>query len=183
MNRRDHLEGSGLGIGAIDVVAADHDVVEAFLSPLVRNVAREFVIARRTGDVGFGGKYVMLFAFFVRSGNCFEFTLNLGFASGRGGSESKDRSLRLRKQRGTGRENQNRCGANNGQRPPGEAHVRHLLVKRVNATEMMSRFLLLRFVYLRQQVRLRFVAYKVWVTVSAVVIELIGFVIIGVLNQ
>ena len=78
MHGRGHFQEGTLGIAAVDVVAADDDVFEAFVAPLVGDVASQFVIARGAGDVRFGGEDVMLAAFFVRRGNGFELVFDFG---------------------------------------------------------------------------------------------------------
>ena len=87
---RDHFQRSRLWIGAIHVVAADDDVFQSLLLPLVANVFGEFVIALRARDVGFGGEDAMLAAFFVGSGDGFEFGFDLGLVDGGGGGEAED---------------------------------------------------------------------------------------------
>ncbi len=93
------------GIGAVDVVAADDDVFESLLFPLVANVFGEFVVALRSGDVGFGGEDAVLAAFFVGRGDGFEFCFDFGFVRGGGGGESEDWILRaqMRHERRAGR--------------------------------------------------------------------------------
>ena len=54
------------------------------------NVVGEFVVALRSGDVGFGGEDAVLAAFFVGSGDGFEFGFDLGFVGGGGGGEAED---------------------------------------------------------------------------------------------
>ena len=99
MNGRNHFKRSGFWIAAVNVVAADDDVFEAFGAPLVGDVASQFVVARGAGDVRFGGEEVMLAALFVGGGNGFEFVFDLSFVSGGRGSEAEDGSLGIRGQR------------------------------------------------------------------------------------
>ena len=94
VNRRDHFQKGGFGIAAVNVVAADDDILEPFVSPLVGDVAGEFVVARRSGDVRFGGEDVVLAAFFVRRGNGFEFIFDFSFVSCGSRSEAEDGGLR-----------------------------------------------------------------------------------------
>ena len=93
MNGRDHLERCEFWIGAVDVIAANDDIFEAFLSPLIGDVASEFVIAHGAGDVRLGGEEVMLAALFVGRGNGFELGLDSGFMCGGCRCEAEDRSL------------------------------------------------------------------------------------------
>ena len=81
------------GLDAVNIVAADDDIFEAFLPPLVGDVASEFIVARGAGNVRLGGEDVMLAAFFVRGGDGFEFVFDVGFVSGRGRSEAEDGGL------------------------------------------------------------------------------------------
>ena len=69
-------------VGSVDVVAADDDVFESLLLPFVANVFGEFVVAFRSGDVGFLGEDAVLAAFFVGSRDGFEFCFDCGFAGG-----------------------------------------------------------------------------------------------------
>jgi hypothetical protein len=89
----DHFERSELGIAAVNIVAADDDVIEAFVAPLIGDIAGEFVIARGAGDVRLRREDVMLAALFVGGGNGFESGFDLGLVRGGGGSEAEDGSL------------------------------------------------------------------------------------------
>src|ERR1039458_37369 len=51
---------------AAEAVAADDDVFESLLFPLVANVLREFVVAFGSGDVGFLGEDAVLAALFTQ---------------------------------------------------------------------------------------------------------------------
>src|ERR1039457_658645 len=93
MNGRDHFERCELWIAAVDVVAADDDIFEAFGAPLVGDVASEFVVAGGAGDVRFSGEDVMLAALFVGGGDPLEFVFDLSFVGGGCGSEAEDGSL------------------------------------------------------------------------------------------
>src|SRR5580692_7577085 len=93
MNGRDHFERSELWIGTVDVVATDDNVLQPFLPPLVGDVASEFMVARRAGDVRFSGEDVMLAALFVGGGDGFELGFDLSFVRGGCGSEAEDGSL------------------------------------------------------------------------------------------
>ena len=81
MNGRNHFQRGGLGIAAVDVVAADDNVLQTLGAPLVGDVASQFVVARGAGDVRLGGEEVMLAAFFVGGGNGFEFVFDLSLVS------------------------------------------------------------------------------------------------------
>src|ERR1039457_6943833 len=83
MNGRDHFERCELWIAAVDVVAADDDIFEAFGAPLVGDVASEFVVAGGAGDVRFSGEDVMLAALFVGGRDRLEFVFDLSFVSRR----------------------------------------------------------------------------------------------------
>ncbi len=78
----DHFERGRLGIGAVNVVAADDDVVEALLTPFGGDVVGEFVVALGSGDMGLGGEDAVLAAFFVGSGDGLEFGFDFGFVCG-----------------------------------------------------------------------------------------------------
>src|ERR1700693_3774713 len=93
MNGRDHFERSELWIAAVDIIAADEDVLQSFLPPLGRDVASEFIVAWGAGDVRFSGEDVMLAALFVGGGNGFELDFDLSFVRGGYGSEAEDGSL------------------------------------------------------------------------------------------
>ena len=93
VNGRDHFERSEFWIASVNVVAADDDIIEAFLSPLIGDVAGQFVVARRTGNMRLGGEKMMLTALLVGGWDCFEFCLDLIFACRRGRSEAQDGSL------------------------------------------------------------------------------------------
>src|ERR1019366_8098827 len=91
----DHFQKGALGIAAIDVVAADDDVFQAFVSPLVGDVTSEFVVANGARDVRLGGEDVMLAAFFIRGGNGFELILDVDFVGGGGRMEVWEQTGRL----------------------------------------------------------------------------------------
>ena len=76
MRGRDHFERGGFWIRAVDVVAADDDVFESLLLPFVADVFGEFVVALRSGDVGFLGEDAVLAAFFIGRGDGFEFVFD-----------------------------------------------------------------------------------------------------------
>jgi hypothetical protein len=77
VNGCDHFERSKFWIAPVNVIAANDDIIKSFLTPLIGNVASQFVVARRTGNVRLGGEEMMLTAFFIRGGDCFEFCLDL----------------------------------------------------------------------------------------------------------
>ncbi len=56
MNGRHHFQEGALWIAAVNVVAADDYVFQAFVPPLVGDVAGQFVVARGAGDVRLGGE-------------------------------------------------------------------------------------------------------------------------------
>jgi hypothetical protein len=99
MYGRDHLERSEFRIGTVDIIAANDDVFEAFLPPLVGDVASEFVVARGAGNVGLSGEDVMLAAFFVRGRDGFELSFDLSLVSRRRRSEAENRGLGLGEER------------------------------------------------------------------------------------
>src|ERR1700722_8674698 len=98
MNGCNHFERSELCIGTVDIVATDDHVLQPFLSPLVGDVASEFIVAWGAGDVRFSGEDVMLAALFVGGGNGFELDFDLSLVCGGCGSEAEDGSLRVNRE-------------------------------------------------------------------------------------
>ena len=85
---RDHLQRGALRIRAIHVVAADNDVLETLLLPLIANVFGELVVALRARDMGFLREDAVLPACFVGAWDGFELGFDIGFAGGGLGSET-----------------------------------------------------------------------------------------------
>ena len=60
MNRRDHFKGRALRLSAVDLVAADDNVLKALLTPLVGDVISQIVVALGTGDMWFRSEAIVV---------------------------------------------------------------------------------------------------------------------------
>jgi hypothetical protein len=90
MRGRCHFQRSPFRIRAVDVVPSDDDVFQALPAPFGGDIVGEFVVALRSGDVGFGGEDAVLAALFVGTRDGFEFGFDPGFVGGGGGGETED---------------------------------------------------------------------------------------------
>ena len=95
MRGRNHFQRSEFWIRTVDVVAADDHVFDSFVAPLIGDIARQFIVARRPGNMRFGGKNVMLTFFLLGRRNRFELAFDFLLASRVRRREAKYRVLAL----------------------------------------------------------------------------------------
>src|SRR5207244_1375095 len=82
-----HLDADVGGVGEQHVVLGDRDLFEAVLAPAIADPFGERAVARRSGDVRFGGEERMRVTRFIGRGECEKASLDRSFGGGRARGE------------------------------------------------------------------------------------------------